>query len=444
MSETVLPAPAPAPATPGPDAVAPDLTTAEARIAPAVSAQAGERCADIDRAWYHGHAAVTELGMTAQLRGVPATDPGAWHCTLYRDGRPVPRGDGAGKGTTAEVARVGAVFEALEHHLSMGVPPAEHVRARPAHQLADPGDAALALLARGPDRPLGCLPYRSLHDDRERDLPIFLSNPGYLVPAHTTTRVAHGDTYDYAALGRYSVNSGWAAGTTPDEALVHALNEIVERDAMSLLLVTRFLTRTPAPLRVVRPATLPPDLAALHRQAEDRLGTPVWLLDMTTTDLRVPAYWAYTPAPPGRPARIRGCGASLSARYAAERALTELIQIHSITTHEPGTAPHRIVQTEPYPPLHRAYLAELTPDDTTTWISFTDTPAPGTPADHLATLTTRLHHAGYTAWAWQRHHTGHLAVLNVCVPGLERFVLVTDGQLVLPGPRARGLSGETD
>ncbi|MFF1699998.1 hypothetical protein ACFVXC_41255 [Streptomyces sp. NPDC058257] len=28
-------------------------------------------------------------------------------------------------------------------------------------------------------------------------------------------------------------------------------------------------------------------------------------------------------------------------------------------------------------------------------------------------------------------------VLNVLVPGLERFMLIADGQLVLPGPRGR-------
>ncbi len=42
-------------------------------------------------------------------------------------------------------------------------------------------------------------------------------------------------------MRRYSVNSGWAAGTTQAEAAVHAINEIIQRDAMSLLLIGRFL-----------------------------------------------------------------------------------------------------------------------------------------------------------------------------------------------------------
>jgi ribosomal protein S12 methylthiotransferase accessory factor len=407
--------------------------------------QCGERGTGIERAWQHGLAAVAELGLTARLRPVPAEDPGSWSCVLHRDGRPVEHGAGSGKGAE-EVAGVGAVFEALEHHLGLGdgLPPAEHVRALPAHRVADRGDAALGLLAEGPDRPVGCLPYLNLHESTVhhdglrggtvRDIPIFLSTPGYLDPRHAGARAALGDTYDYSAARRYALNSGWAAGASTDEALVHAINEIVERDAMSLLLISRFLARTPAPLRVVDPATLPPALAALHHRASSRTGLPVRLLEMTT-DLGVPAYWAHVPAPAGVPARVRGCGASLSAHYAAERALTELIQIHSITTTEPS-APAPAACTTRYPALHRCHLADFSDPDPVR-VPFTDTTAPATPREHLAVLLDRLHARGFTAWAWPRHITEHLAVLNVCIPGTERFVLVTDGQLVLPGPRGR-------
>ena len=400
------------------------------------SAQSGERAVDLARAWRHGVSAVAELGLTAHLTPVPADDPGSWRCVLLRDGRPVLGGDGSGKGATG-AARVGAVFEALEHHLSRNLPPHD-IRAVGAHEaargLAD--DAALALLAAGPDVPLACLPYRDLLDGSDRDLPVFLSAPDHVADDHADARSALGDTYDYAAARRYSLNSGWAAGTTEVEAAVHAINEIIERDAMSLLLVERFLARRPAPLRVIRPETLPDDLAALHRRAGDRLGQPVHLVDMTT-DLGVPAFWAHTPAAPGRAARVRGCGASLSARYAAERALTELIQIHSIATHEVDPRAGSVTRTSAYPALHRCHLADLTAGGEVRPVAFADTDAPGTPADHLDALLRRLDRAGYRAYSWPRHVTGHLAVLNVCVPGLERFMLVTDGNPVLPGRRGR-------
>ncbi|WP_447008205.1 YcaO-like family protein [Saccharothrix isguenensis] len=415
--------------------------TTEARVAgTGIGAQSGERAVDLDRAWWHGRNAVEELGLTAHPRPVPPDDPGAWWCALHRDGRPTPQGYGAGKGTDA-AARVGALFEALEHHVSSEIP-WDRLRVAGAHEVADglTGDAALALLAAGPDRPLACLPYRDLLDGSQRLLPVVLSSPDYLHPGLAAARAALGDSYDYSAARRYCFNNGWAAGTTPVEATVHAVNEIIERDAMSLLLIERFLAPTPAPLRAVRPDTLPADVAELHRRAQDLVRRPVHLIDMTT-DLGVPAYWAHVPADAGLPARLRGCGASLSARYAAERALTELIQAHSVTTHEPEREEARRVHTTAHPALHRCHLADLTGPGEVRDVAFADTDAPGTPQDHLDTLLHRLHRAGHRAWTWQQHVTDHLAVLNVCVPGLERFVLVTDGALVLPG--RRGLAHRT-
>ncbi|RKT54911.1 YcaO-like family protein [Saccharothrix australiensis] len=412
----------------------PSPTTGATATASGVGTRSGERAVDLDLAWWHGRRAVAELGLTARLRPVPPGEPGAWVCALHRDGRPTPEGVGAGKGVDA-AARVGALFEALEHHLGSEVA-LDRVRVARAHEVAeDPtGDAVLALLAAGPDRPLGCLPYRDLLDGSRRDLPLVLSTPDYLRPGLAAAREALGDTYDYSAARRYCFNSGWAAGVTATDAAVHAVNEIVERDAMSLLLVERFLAPVPAPLRVVRPETLPTDLADLHRRARELVRRPVHLVDMTT-DLGVPAYWAHVPADQGVPARVRGCGASLSARRAAERALTELIQIHGVATHEPEPRPARRLRTTAHTVLHRCHLADLTGPGDVREVAFADTDAPATPQGHLDALLDRLDRAGHRAWAWPRHVTDHLAVLNVCVPGLERFVLVTDGALVLPGRR---------
>lgn len=414
--------------------------------------QCGERVAALDLAWQHGLTAVAELGFTARLEAAPAHDPGAWHCTLHQEGVPVPGGFGSGKGPEA-AARVGAVFEALEHHLSCAPPEAEVILSR-AHQVATgplAGDTAVALLAEGPDLPLACLPYRPLAPTTGEPgagvdsagkpvqvlVPVFLSTPDYLELGEAA-RAAAGDAFDYTAVCRYSINSGWAAGVTPTEAAVHAINEIIERDAMSLLLIDQFLHRSPTPLRVVDMTTLPAGLAALHTAAESRLGRRVWLLEMTT-DIGVPAYWAYTPGDhPGSPSRVRGCGASLSAHYAVERALSELIQCHSGLSEVAEQAEDTPDHTSAHPVLHRCRLADFsTRLHHTTHVPFTDTTVPATPHGHLAELTDRLTGAGFTIWTRERFVSEHLAVLNVLIPGMERFMLITDGQLVLPGPRGR-------
>lgn len=294
--------------------------------------QDGERGASVEQAWLHGQAAIDELGLTAQLDPVPGSSPGAWRCTLYSAEERVPRGTGLGRGAE-ETASTGAVFEALEHHLSATTPDSGLLLPG-AHEAAagvPTWDAALAPLAEGPDVPLACRPYRSMADGSELALPAFLSTPGY-ADRDQAERSALGDDYDYTAVRRYPLNSGWAAGTTLTEATVHAINEVVERDALSTLLLEQFLRPKPDPLPVLDPAGLPGPLARLHGEAQERAGAPVWLVRMTTGRLGVPVYWAYTPAGRGTRARLHGCGASLSPRRAVEQALTERIQTHCTAT----------------------------------------------------------------------------------------------------------------
>ncbi|WP_197519692.1 YcaO-like family protein [Pseudonocardia sp. HH130630-07] len=403
--------------------------------------QDGERAHPLAEAHHHALAAVAALGLTAELTPVPAARPGlgtgAWHCVLHRDGVALEYGRGSGKGADA-AARVGAVYEALEHHLGC-VPDPRELVLRTAHEVAvpaDAGDALLALLAEGPDRPLACLPHRSLTGGADLDVPAFVSMPGYLLQP-PAVRAAAGDTYDYGVVARYSTNNGWAAGRTPDEAVVHALNEIVERDAMSLLLVRQFLADPPGTLSVLDPATLPGGLAELHATAERVVGTRVWLLDMTT-DLGVPAYWAYVAPTPGQPSRFRGCGASLSPRYAVERALYELVQCHSGLHATPSASGTEPVRTAAYPALHRCYLADLSDRlPGATRVPFAGRETPGTPRGHRDRLLDLLAGHGHQVWAREQYVGEHLAVVTVHVPGLERFMIVGDDEIVVPGARGR-------
>ncbi|MFG2848317.1 YcaO-like family protein [Kitasatospora sp. NPDC048296] len=398
--------------------------------------QHGERGALLEDAWRHGTAAACELGLTSSFAAVPADAPGAWCCTLYRDGREVPGGRGSGKGPEP-AARVGALFEALEHHFTAALPPASEVFLHGAHEIATGPlgcEAVSSLLAEGPDQPMACLLYQSLTGDEDLAVPLFWNTPDYLAD-QCQARVDYGDTYPYHSVCRYAMNNGWAAGTTPTEALVHAVNEIIERDAMSLLLIDQFITRTPDTLRVLAPDTLPAGLRTRHEAAEDRVGGPVSLLE-ATTDLGIPVYWAYTPAPPGTPARIRGAGASLSPHYAVERALSELVQTHSAATAMPGAATPLQGHTRRHPALYRCHLADFsTALPRAATVPFTDRPAPATPKAHLNVLLQTLSRRGFTAYTRHRYVSEHLAVVNVVVPGLERFVLVTDDQIVLPGQR---------
>ncbi|MFC9970971.1 YcaO-like family protein [Spirillospora sp. NPDC127200] len=419
---------------PIPDHAEPDGTATLPR-------QAGEREFDLATAWRLGRRATAEAGLTMRL-----TDVGeAWRCLLYRiDGTPAPDGTGNGKGP-AEDARVGALFEALEHYRSgASLLKADRLVTRRAADLtAGPFADDPALAALDPDALLACRPHTSLTGLGTLDVPVYLQCPGYLAPRLAALRHQAGDTCDYTSAVRYSSNNGTAIGATRAEALVHALAEAVERDAKSILLAATFLAEEPHPLRLVDPATLPDEVAALHRRARQRVAGPVHLIDMTT-DLDVPAYLAHAPAHPrhlragmAAPPRF-GMGASLSSAHAARRALAELLQVVAL---DEGLqpAPRDLSHLRRYPRLLAAATVDLTahlPRAVT--VDFTETAAPATPGQHVQHLAALLAEHGHPPYAHTLHTASNgVSTIAVAVPGLDRFFIVTGGNAVIPGPRAR-------
>lgn len=405
--------------------------------------QSGERSMSPREAYARGLAAARELGLDADESAVADVSPGAYACVLRRGGVPAFGGNGYGKGDP-EPARAGALFEALEHYLSsLDGFTADDLQLRSADELARgplARDLAVALLAEAPAGPLGCMTAASARTGEEVAVPVFLSVPDYVLPAGERLRREAGDAFDYTALQRYSFNNGWAAGVNPAEAIVHAVNEVVERDALSLLLIDQFLGRRRRPLKIVDPATLPDELALFLKHAGDVTGKPIHLIDMTT-ELEIPAFLAFCPPDPGTPARIRGCGASLSRENAIRRALSELIQLCLV---DRCASPEQKAEeldglpdlTVGYPVLRACRFADFTPLLAgAERVAYVENDAPDTPEGHEDRLLDVLAAHGFEVYVRRHYTTGDIAVVNVFVPGMERFLLITDGVLVLPGGR---------
>jgi ribosomal protein S12 methylthiotransferase accessory factor len=409
------------------------------------SPQAGEREVPLGQALSRGIAATHELGLVPLFTPMLDASPGVWECSLYRDGIALSDGVGLGKGD-GEAAKAGALFESLEHLLSslsgLKIKSVELRRTRDLSEGPLSRDGAVRLLSDLPNSLMACLPYEFLNGNGTVEVPIFLSVPEYPGQEAASLREMLGDGFDYSAVGRYSSNNGWAAGISETEAVVHALNEVIERDALSLLLIEQFLTSDPEPIRIVNPASLPDELAALHARAEEVVANQVSLIDMTT-DLGVPAFLSFFSPERGQPARIRGAGASLSRSYAINRSLSELVQarIHQQTAdQEPEVYDH----TLRYARLHACRRADFTDRlPHAVLVDYEDTTAPETPIQHEQRLLEILTDRGYEVYRYTHYAAASLAVINVYVPGLERFVLVTDGQLVIPGDRGRGRYAKT-
>ncbi|HXW99302.1 MAG TPA: YcaO-related McrA-glycine thioamidation protein [Methanomicrobiales archaeon] len=212
-----------------------------------------------------------------------------------------------GKGATPTEARVSAVMEGIErysaevhdHEISFGTYP--DLAAKGA--AVDPGSLNLP---RGAN-PEGRLPWVEAWD--------IVADEAVLVPAHA---VFHPLPRGYPPLFRTNTN-GLASGNTREEAVFHGLAEIVERDAWSLVEVTK----KPGPRITDPPAGLPAELCGKFAEAK----VEVTVRDITS-DLGIPTCAAVSDDAVLRDPRLLtiGMGTHTSARIAFLRALTEVAQ----------------------------------------------------------------------------------------------------------------------
>lgn len=396
--------------------------------------QYGEREFSPEDAARRALTAISELALTARLDDYGG-DPTVWRCQLFDGARAVPSGLGHGKGRTA-AARVGSMYEALEHYLTQQHLP-ETVQLRSCAEVAQSAlwtEAYIGVLAQQPDRLIACRAYHQLDGAKSLAVPLFLSNVWWVDDSAAPLRAQIGDTTDYRSLARYSSNNGSAIGGSSAEAAVHAINEAIERDAVSLFLIRTFLAETPPSPASMAAHTLPAALRELLDSVQNRIAREVQLIDITT-DLGVPTTLAYASGPRG--GHLRGCGTSLSRHYSVYRALTELLENQLTDDHVAG----RLAAIEllaDYPALQACAAFDLQPVAArAVQVPYVDTHAPRSPSRHRSGLLAKLADRGFTAYLNEFRTLGNgITTVHVHIPGLEHFHLIIDGpSAVAPGRR---------
>lgn len=361
-------------------------------------------------------------------------------CMLHdADGEAI--GSGFGKGER-EAARVGALYEAVEHVYANTSAPQERAELRLASSVFhDPSYGGMpfhAQFGRQGKRKLSCLWYRSFfHEDDELAVPAFLCRPNALAD------LSPGDNFDYSSVIRYGSNSGTAIGASLEEAAVHAIGELVERDSWSLFLAAHYLGDPASFGAWVDPASMPESVAAVHAAASAQLGREVLLID-ATSDLGVPAFIATTDRMvDGEVVFPGGYGASLYAEHAAIRALTELVQTVVVGQRLASVGDYSrqvLLALSEYPKLRACayFQVDRARMRHARWSHPQRDRQP--PAALLRELVDTLEREGVPVYHRIHHREGDAFCVVSCVAlELERFLLVTTGMVMAPGRRGMAL-----
>ncbi len=398
-----------------------------------------ERERSLDEANRIIHACIARRGWSAQT-GEFGHGLVTIKCALHdAQGRLLSRGSGKGE---PAASLTGALYEAVEHYYCRASALASEPRFVAARELADdPRCAGLPFVSEFADqsrRQLACRQYASYSGRADLAVPLFMVFPDY--PPAPELRDPR-DDFDYHSATRYSSNSGTAIGASFEEAALHGIGEIVERDAWALFMLAHYLGAPARYGRLIESSSLPAELARIHELAQRRLERRVLLIDVTS-DLAYPAFIATTEERlPEEIVFPHGCGASPYAAHAATRALTELTQCVDIKEN----APHLVELDQlaldllvDYPKLRACVMGEIDPRRLhhAHW-DYPQLPWQA-PKQLLPRVVADLEARGIGLYHAINHQEGdEFCVVSSVSMELERFFLASTGLLMAPGRRGR-------
>ena len=125
-------------------------------------------------------------------------------------------------------------------------------------------------------------------------------------------------------ISELSDNTGLAIGATPDEAIIHGINQWIERDAYSLFLLKTVINKTPTPARLLSKETLPENIAKIVSAIEKHFNENLIIMDITS-DINIPSF-VVSFTKQNMLLQPQGFGASISKETALKQALFESIQ----------------------------------------------------------------------------------------------------------------------
>lgn len=293
--------------------------------------------------------------------------------------------------------------------------------------------------------------FQLISDQSSPSRPVWLPAALFDSPSHKNSLIdgiEPDNTLRRLAIGYWSTN-GYAAGMNRHEALLHAVNEIVERDAFSAFLLDLGFGHPSGDRLILNDSWLSALMQDIERTTDSTIELRV-LPALTNTVViaigsRIDSF--------GR--RHIGCGASFSPQYAIERALMEYEQAwagmheHSAGTANPsiGSADERdLINQYPFlqkcercvdipPPISAIELHQLLKAQGA---------QPAAVAMQLENTLIALHNSGHpviarTVYSEDRSTVdGNTpAVVQAVVLGAEQFHLVTSGIVVEPIARLR-------
>lgn len=263
-------------------------------------------------------------------------------------------------------------------------------------------------------------------------LPYFLANLDYINKPFSF------DDLDYSTFSDIPSNNGTAIGTTFEEAMIHAINELIERDSISCFLLSTFGRKNPKKIKIISKESLPRYLCELIAKIERDYAEELLIIDIAT-DLQFPAFLA-TFTKQSHPIQPMGFGTSLSSIYALERAILEALQSLHLYEEDLGKEDIKILNKfNQWPKLQKCAQCDLLPLVKASHYNIHEFRESFVSNDLFEILDETIrnleHHNLHVFFATHYQSENGISCVKVIIPGIEQFHRVRLGNFVIPGER---------
>ncbi|WP_067139533.1 YcaO-like family protein [Oceanivirga salmonicida] len=229
----------------------------------------------------------------------------------------------------------------------------------------------------------------------------------------------------------YSSNNGIAIGMNKKEAILHALNELIERQSLSKHYIDVFM-KGDIPLKINK-FTLTKRLKEILFEVEKEIGEEIEIVQLKNEfDL-----YAYLVYPKNKDIRkfYKGSGCSLLSEYALERAILELLQSYHLTD---ITEQENLLKKEKIFIENnlKKYLEIFNLNyiyDTYKEINFENNSLNSQDLkDMIEFIIKKLYLKGYKVYLAKLFEKNNIVCIKVVIPNFEHFHLVAEGVPVVP------------
>lgn len=387
---------------------------------------------------------VNEIGLNVsfEIRGNTIQ---TYCCILIDDKGRKSLGWGKGIGLQSKAS---ALFEAIEHFIHEF----EDVTDLLQFQVLDLLGTDYALREGSPDFKKICgdtnvgfnrIAFQKLgHGHNSLLYPYFLTQPSY-----KSKHENEANSLTNFGLMRYCSNSGTAAGLSTIDATLHALLEIIERDAIGCILLQTVIRVKPKRIKRIIIESLPINLQQISNEATTEVNGELELWDITS-DLDIPTTLAAISIKEPVEGRYFGSGASISQSYSIERAILEAVQsIHAHTFSEvsprPSIGKKDFTKLPNYVRcfLEKGYFGFRGGEELVEYSNLNNTTEIENqllPYQQIEYILKKMDDLKLEVFQ-RTILDSSIKVSQVICPKLERFFLVSHGVMVSPSPRGKKL-----